>query len=485
MSRSLALPNDVLIRVFKELDAYDLRHYSLTCRIFHEMIRDTLLLQYRLELSRLAQLKTFEQDWAKLYFRQRLTVNVARGYVWKLHGDVLATQLMSRLLFIQLPSAVQGTPVHTWESHIEVCIREFAIDPVQDLAVVVAWPPTYREHWHTFLIHLRTMSTGVCHPCATDPVLSCVPTFLDTQYDISIQIMGEFLAVLYHTPAGHLRDLLFIWDWKTGQHLIFLEASFLGTDILTRCIPEHDGCYQPQLVVYDFIAARPQGSMEPWLVRIYQLPRVAQYTLTRSFTLTSEPSSELPTSSGNTFYHTSCSCLLTVIMCFTMHFTYVEDFVPDSQYLLFVHASSLLEEVDARLNAEQLTVPWHSWGPLKTRILPIRTYDVEDSRPYFHVYGTWYVRQEGVDDVHWRVRNRLRMLDFNPLALRCALSSNDPPLSPSEDESGAFSTTIVRDSQPTMIHEYESGFTQRLSTALPYRDVIRRGIFDDANIMIG
>ncbi|KAF8493317.1 hypothetical protein JB92DRAFT_2999971 [Gautieria morchelliformis] len=514
MSLKLALPNDVLIRVFKELDAYDLRRCSLTCRVFHETIRDTLLLQYRLELSvagledgstdcrlsipeRLAQLKTFEQAWAKLYFRQRLTVNVARGYVWKLRGDVLATQLMSRLLFIQLPSAVRGTPVHTWESHIEVHIRQFAIDPAQDLAVVVAWPPTYREHWHTFLIHLRTMSTGVCHPCATDPVLSCVPTFLDTQYDISIQIMGEFLAVLYHTPAGHLRDLLFIWDWKTGQLLIFLEASSLGADILSfsflslrhfviaRCIPEPDGCYQPQLVVYDFIAARPQGSMEPWLVRIYQLPRVAQYTLTRSFTLTSEPSSELPTSSGNSFYHTSCSRLLTVIMRFTMHFTYVEDFVPDSQYMLFVHASSLLEEVDARLNAEQLTVPWDSWGPLKTRILPIRTYDVEDSRPYFHVYGTRYVRQEVVDDVHWRVRNRLRMLDFNPLALRRALSSNDPPFSPSEDESGAFSTTIVKDSQPTMIHEYESGFTQRLSTALPYRDVIRRGIFDTAHVMIG
>ncbi|KAF8510617.1 hypothetical protein JB92DRAFT_2938831, partial [Gautieria morchelliformis] len=513
MSLKLVLPNDVLIRVFKELDAYDLRCCSLTCRVFHETIRDTLLLQYRLELAvagledgstdcrlslpeRLAQLKTFEQGWASLNFRQKLTVTLPQGYIWKLRGDVLATSLTSRLLFTQLPSAVRGTPVHTWRSHIEVHIREFAIDPAQDLAVLVAWPPTSDEQWHTFLIHLRTMSTGARHPCATDPVLSCVPTFLDTRYDFSIQIMGEFLAVLYYTPADHLRDLLFIWDWKTGQLLIFLEASSLGADILSfsflslrhfviaRCISEPDECYQPQLVVYDFIAARPEGSLEPWLVRIYQLPRVAQYTLTRSFTLSSEPFSELPTSSGNSFYHTSCSRLLTVTMHFTVHFTYSVEEEPDQQYVLFVHASSLLEEVDVRSNAEQLTVPWESWGPLKTRILPVRMYDVHDRRPNGHVYGTRYVWQEVVEDVHWRARNRLRMWDFNPLALQRALSSNDTPLSTSEDESGAFSTTIVKDSQPTMIHEYESGFTQRLSTALPYRDVIRRGIFDNAHVMI-
>ncbi|KAF8510622.1 hypothetical protein JB92DRAFT_433502 [Gautieria morchelliformis] len=234
----LALPIDVLIRVFKELDAYDLRRCSLICRVFHETIRDTLLLQYRLELAvagledgrtdcrlsiaeQLAQLKTFEQGWASLNFHQKLTVTLPYRYKWKLRGDVLAAFKTPVLFFTQLPSAVRGTPVHTWECDVEVSIQQFAIDPAQDLAVLVACAPTSDdEEWHTFLIHLRTMSTGAPHLCATDAVLSCVPIFLNTPYDLSIQIMGEFLAVLYHTPAEDSRDLLFIWDWKTGQLLI-------------------------------------------------------------------------------------------------------------------------------------------------------------------------------------------------------------------------------------------------------------------------
>jgi hypothetical protein len=79
----------------------------------------------------------------------------------------------------------------------------------------------------------------------------------------------------------------------------------------------------------------------------------------------------------------------------------VRDYVP------FVHISSLLEEVDARSNAEQPTVPWESWGPRKTRML---TYD-DGSR--CHVYGTRYIQQES------RLLDyRLMMFDFIPLALQ-------------------------------------------------------------------
>ncbi|KAF8491243.1 hypothetical protein JB92DRAFT_3006730 [Gautieria morchelliformis] len=350
MSLKLALPNDVLIRVFKELDAYDLCCCSLLAVAGLEDGSTNCQLSIA---ERLAQLKTFEQGWASLNFRQKLTVTLPQGYNWKLHGDVLAMSLTSRLLFTQLLSAIRGTPVHTW--------RKFAIDPAQDLAI------------------------------------------------------------------------LFLEASSLGANILSFSFLSLRHFVIVRCISKPEECYQPQLVVYDFITAHPEGSMEPRLVCIYQLPHVAQYTLTRSFTLSSEPSSELPTSSGKSFYHTSCSHLMMVTMHFTVHFTYSME-EPDQEYVLFVHASSLLEEVDAHSNAEQLTVPWESWGPLKTRILPVRMYDV-------------------VEDGHWRAHNRLRMLDFNPLALQCALSSNDPPLSASEDESGAFSTTIAKDSQPMMIHE--------------------------------
>ncbi|KAF8510536.1 hypothetical protein JB92DRAFT_435244 [Gautieria morchelliformis] len=164
-----------------------------------------------------------------------------------------------------------------------------------------------------------------------------------------------------------------------------------------------------------------------------------------------------------------------------MHFTYIlEEDRDECDYLLFVHASSLLE-VDARSNAEQLTVPWENWGPLKTRIMPIR-----DHRPYWHVYGTRYVHKKVVG-VHegsesWEDRYRLMMLDFNPLALRRALSCEQTSLSPRENE---FTTiAIVQDTQPTILDEHESAFTHRVTTALPYREVVWREISRDTEVLI-
>ncbi|KAF8506455.1 hypothetical protein JB92DRAFT_724493 [Gautieria morchelliformis] len=463
-----------------------------------------MLLQYRLELAvagseeggtdfrlsiaeRLARLRTIERGWAKLCFRYKDTVtSMPGGTRRKLRGGVFAhdsaTDMGSVLSFIQLPSAVRRTRAHTWQSDMGVNMLQFAIDPAQDLVVLVAWPETPAGQSHTFLIHLRAMRTGARHPCAAKPVLSCVPAPLNRQ-SFDIQIMGDFLAALYRTPEVYLKNILYIWNWKTGQLVIFLESSSLATNILgfsflssrhfitVRCTTKPYECYQPELVVYDFIAARPEGSMEPRLVRIYQLPRISRKTRTRRFILGAEPPSEPPTS----FYPTPCSRLLTVIMHFTYILRWDED--RDCDYLLFVHASSLLE-VDARSNAEQLTVPWENWGPLKTRIMPIRDYQAN-----CHVYGTRYVHQEEVDvkkGSSWEERCCVRMLDFNPLAVRRALSFKDTSLSPWEEKR----ITIVQDSQPTILKERESAFTQRVTTALPYREVIGRYIPKDAEIMI-
>ncbi|KAF8506454.1 hypothetical protein JB92DRAFT_724969 [Gautieria morchelliformis] len=486
------LPNDVLIRVFKALDACDIRRCSLTCRVFHKTIRDSMLLQYRLELAvarleeggtdfrlsiaeRLARLRTIERGWAKFFFRQKVTItSMPGGTTWLLRGGVLAHRsaiaMGSVLSFIQLPSAIRRTRVHTWQSDMRVNILQFAIDPAQDLVALVACPQTPAGQPHTFLIHLRTMSTGARHPCAAEPVLSCVPAPLNRQ-SFRIQIMGEFLAALYRTPEIYLKNILYIWNWKTGQLLIVRFAFPSCAEVFknVRCISNPYLFPQPELVVYDFIAARPEGSMEPRLVRIYQLPCISPNTASRTFIPGSEPPPELPTS----FYPTSCSRLLTIIM----HFTYNPEEARDCYYLLFVHASSLLE-VDARSNAEQLTVPWENWGPLKTRIMPIRDYQA-----FSHVYGTRYVQKQVVAvkiGSSWEERYRLRMLDFNPLAVRRALSSKDASLSPRENEH----ITIVQDSQPTILDERKSAFTERVTTALPYREVIGWQIHRHPEIMI-
>ncbi|KAF8521653.1 hypothetical protein JB92DRAFT_2827777 [Gautieria morchelliformis] len=212
------LPNDILIHVWRELDVYhdDIHRCSLTCRIFHETIRDTLLLRYRLEFAvagledestecrlsvaeRLAQLKTIEEGWANLSFRQKLS---------NVHGGVLTWRLDCLSYSYRLP--YEELLCIRWQiaNDIEVNILYFAIYPAQDLAVLVGWP--------VFGIHLRTMSTGAYRPCASDPVLACAVTLKDPPDHFVIQIMGDCLAILHDTPAGCLRD-------------ITLEASSLAT----------------------------------------------------------------------------------------------------------------------------------------------------------------------------------------------------------------------------------------------------------------
>ncbi|KAF8510537.1 hypothetical protein JB92DRAFT_3118849 [Gautieria morchelliformis] len=210
------LPNDVLIRVFKELDACDIRLYSLTCRVFHETIWDSMLLRYHLELAvagledggtdsrlsiaeRLARLKTIAnraglgKPLLSPVFHSNLASESHMETAWRctstrlcnrrgVYTVVPRTADGSWMKFIQLPSAVRGTGVHTWHSDMEVIMREFAMDPAQDLVVIFAWHETPDGQWHTFLIHLCAMSTGARHPCAAEPVLSCVPALLDTQF---------------------------------------------------------------------------------------------------------------------------------------------------------------------------------------------------------------------------------------------------------------------------------------------------------------
>jgi hypothetical protein len=103
----------------------------------------------RLSISeRLAQLKTIEHGWTNLQFRQEITLQWPQGRLWELYGGVLARGIENfettrGLAFMRLPSVAQGSPVHTWQHvNMGVDIRDFAIDPAQDLAVLIARPVT-------------------------------------------------------------------------------------------------------------------------------------------------------------------------------------------------------------------------------------------------------------------------------------------------------------------------------------------------------
>lgn len=167
--------------------------------------------------------------------------------VWELFGGVLALGLVEGnqvrgLSFTQLPSAVGSRfrEERTWvHSELEVDIRDFGMDPSQDLLVlisvalhgsVICHHPcvSLTSHIHRaighpemeFRLHLRSLSTGKNHPYATDGVLSCRPEVYNMESGFVIQVMGDYVGVLFHPPLRPgfvFRDQLFIWNWKTGK----------------------------------------------------------------------------------------------------------------------------------------------------------------------------------------------------------------------------------------------------------------------------
>ena len=65
------------------------------------------------------------------------------GGVWELYGGVLAQGTSPRgLTFTQLPSKLRGIEQKTWAlDDVGVKIRDFGMDPAQDLLAIVVKPP--------------------------------------------------------------------------------------------------------------------------------------------------------------------------------------------------------------------------------------------------------------------------------------------------------------------------------------------------------
>lgn len=206
-----SLPEELIVRILEELDVKDLLNCSLvykplflllcfpfhspdtreqTCRPLHATIRDALVLQYHIELAvasmedcgtasrltiadRLAELKAVEESWGNLRFRRRRLIPMGPSNLWELFGGVFAHGvtggLMGGLSFIELPSAIRGTDGRAWEVlNMGVHIRDFAIDPAQDLVVLIANPVDVScvPHISIESVHTLTCLTGalICPP---------------------------------------------------------------------------------------------------------------------------------------------------------------------------------------------------------------------------------------------------------------------------------------------------------------------------------
>jgi hypothetical protein len=436
-----------------------------------------VILEYQLELAvagmhdvegqdlavadRLAQLKTVQDGWSNLRFRQRRQIPFNPERVWEMFGGVLAQGIpgptVCGLAFTELPSAVNRASGHTWKHRdLGVDIRDFAMDPAQDLLVLIDPPVTVScvncfsqlvplpyvpcrgsaDTTKEILVHLRTMSGGETHLLALQPVLSFIPNPCHENYGFVIQIMEDFLGIHFYDSESFWLGQLFIWDWKSGELVTvrlqppclmlmpildlsqYLTPVVEGISSFSFLSPRHfvvsrygsSEIPSPQLEVYDFLAHRSEGSTIPQLKRTYELPCLDANFYVYNIITQSGPSpsfSQRFASCGRPFYTAPNSRLLVVSL------DYRHLMRPLSSFALFVHHSSLLKGLESESGLAEV-VPWENWGPTETRLIP-----TEYNEPPFvnNVHGTRYVRLESLDFTQASIPScHLQMLDFNILA---------------------------------------------------------------------
>jgi hypothetical protein len=88
-------------------------------------------------------LAQYQQRWSDLEWATELQVEVMGGNQWELYGNVLAqdTPDRSTIRFKQLPSQSRNIQERDWTVGVKgVRMRDFMMDPAQDLLVILEEP---------------------------------------------------------------------------------------------------------------------------------------------------------------------------------------------------------------------------------------------------------------------------------------------------------------------------------------------------------
>lgn len=92
--------------------------------------------------QKLSVLREYTQAWHELspesLARNKQVVPMLDGPAWELAGGVLAQSIgMTKIEFRQFPSQLRGVEAETWTADPPCYVRDFTMDPGQDLLVVV------------------------------------------------------------------------------------------------------------------------------------------------------------------------------------------------------------------------------------------------------------------------------------------------------------------------------------------------------------
>ena len=103
--------------------------------------------------ERLSLLRSYETSWKNLDWNTHTSLPVFEGgaslSLWELYGNVWAHSRGNDVIsFVQIPSRLRDIPLRQWTIRLDFPIRDFGMDPSQDLLVTIEMATEYV--WLTF-----------------------------------------------------------------------------------------------------------------------------------------------------------------------------------------------------------------------------------------------------------------------------------------------------------------------------------------------
>ncbi|CAL1702844.1 unnamed protein product [Somion occarium] len=485
----LNIPLELLIEILKCLDYRTVLNCSQVCKEFHQIIKDSLELQYKIELEadgmidgprtvgswstseRLQLLLDRRARWRTLDWTRIVTLPlVGFCHAYELVGGVFAKTMgvgdnvgARHLTVASLPTRYDDGDMRILED-LGVTSRDFAIDPSQDLITLVDIDDSIPVNVRVTL-HLRTISTNTAHKQASKPALECrAPGRITSCF---IQIVDDIVGMFFWLQG----PTLMIWNWRTGRLVVHCVADYNEGGQHPR--PHERALPQLPQETWDFafLSSRAfllnsihgrgfvhlfsfdgNGDPEipPTLHATLTMPALEPPNTVHHFATHSAPFLGGDSSMGKPFTTDESSRI------YMMTITYGQR----ARFHLFVKSEFLMsffpsKPSDAKKGRPPM-IDWKDWGPTKTRF-------IENDIHYQwlrYVHGHRAVMPPIPRPMSsWPIsHHRLCVFDFKVHPTRL----HDPCKAPSSKRARYHIVTI-----PTLIERKEL-FKERVETRLPY-----------------
>lgn len=382
-----------------------------------------------------------------------------QGHIWELYGDVFAQSSTPNVLhFRQLPSRYRKIEEKTWRVALDIHVRDFTMDPAQDLLVLIeepaSLPNTGNVTTRSIRVHLRSLITGDRHRLAPQPAI--LVHDLDAQnvrVAYTLQVCDNLLGILLTHPELDADPEITIWDWTTGQVILACFSSEIATfAFLSSRFLLVGSVFDPEAIniqarLYVFDMTQPSSEkfgLEANYFCAFLWPEFDSWTNPLTFSIRSDPSPAWqPNPEARPPFSTAPGDRLFIMT------VSLENNGRIASYDMFVSANTLLSHIGAlSTEVHSHEIKWDEWGPTGTRLMQ----SLSQPSPWVcYVFGTKFVSL--VERTHTSPQT-LEMRDFNQLAMK-----RDAKVQGGISHH-VHDTTVIR-----------KVFANEIHTSLPYRVV--------------